>query len=223
MENAERELEIRIDLDKDNRTITISDTGIGMSKQDMMDNLGTIARSGSKAFMEQLKDQGQTDSNAIIGQFGVGFYSAFMVADKIEVFSKGSDSGTVGHHWESDGTGTCLLYFLSKHNTKKTPKYFDEKFNNCIVVVKIQSKWSETMSIVTFLFVIGLFFCPECIFSFQILLNFQLALKEKVIFAKTKTSLNFTYLLSTVQKRPRFTTKMCLDIKIHSFFGFFCN
>ena len=59
MENAERELEIRIDLDKDNRTITISDTGIGMSKQDMMDNLGTIARSGSKAFMEQLKDQGQ--------------------------------------------------------------------------------------------------------------------------------------------------------------------
>ena len=82
MENAERELEIRIDLDKDNRTITISDTGIGMSKQDMMDNLGTIARSGSKAFMEQLKDQGQTDSNAIIGQFGVGFYSAFMVADK---------------------------------------------------------------------------------------------------------------------------------------------
>ena len=120
MENAERELEIRIDLDKDNRTITISDTGIGMSKQDMMDNLGTIARSGSKAFMEQLKDQGQTDSNAIIGQFGVGFYSAFMVADKIEVFSKGSDSGTVGHHWESDGTGTSLLYFLSKHNTKKT-------------------------------------------------------------------------------------------------------
>ena len=77
------------------------------------------------------------------------------------------------------------------------------------------------MSIVTFLFVIGLFFCPECIFSFQILLNFQLALKEKVIFAKTKTSLNFTYLLSTVQKRPRFTTKMCLDIKIHSFFGVF--
>ena len=89
--------------------------------------------------------------------------------------------------------------------------------------MKIQSKWSETMSIVTFLFVIGLFFCPECIFSFQILLNFQLALKEKVIFAKTKTSLNFTYLLSTVQKRPRFTTKMCLDIKIHSFFGSFAT
>ena len=124
MENAERELEIRIDLDKDNRTITISDTGIGMTKQDMMDNLGTIARSGSKAFMETLKDQGQADSNAIIGQFGVGFYSAFMVADKIEVFSKGSDSGTVGHHWESDGTG--MFVFLQDF------------------VVKIQSKWSET-------------------------------------------------------------------------------
>ena len=106
MENAERELEIRIDLDKVNRTITISDSGIGMSKQEMMDNLGTIARSGSKAFMEQMKDQGQSDPNAIIGQFGVGFYSAFMVADKIEVFSKSSDSESVGHHWESDGTGT---------------------------------------------------------------------------------------------------------------------
>ena len=83
----------------------ISDSGIGMSKQEMMDNLGTIARSGSKAFMEQFKDQEQSDPNSIIGQFGVGFYSAFMVADKIEVFSKSSESGAVGHHWESDGTG----------------------------------------------------------------------------------------------------------------------
>ena len=70
-------------------------------------------------------------------------------------------------------------------------------------VVKIQSKWSETMSIVTFLFVIGLFLCPECIFSFQILLNFQLALKEKVIFAKTKSSRTFTYLLSYGPKKAK--------------------
>ena len=118
-ENSERELEIRIDLDKINRTMTISDSGIGMSKEEMMDNLGTIARSGSKAFMEQVKDQDQSDPNAIIGQFGVGFYSAFMVADKIEVFSKSSESGAVGHHWESDGTGN---FSKSCKYRKKCPK-----------------------------------------------------------------------------------------------------
>ena len=79
--------------------------GIGMSKEDMMSNLGTIARSGSKAFMEQVKEQGQSDPNAIIGQFGVGFYSAFMVADKIEVYSLASEPDSIAYHWESDGTG----------------------------------------------------------------------------------------------------------------------
>ena len=76
-----------------------------MSKDDMIQNLGTIARSGSKAFMEQMKEQGNADPNNIIGQFGVGFYSAFMVADKIEVYSMSSEPGSIAHHWESDGTG----------------------------------------------------------------------------------------------------------------------
>ena len=80
------------------------------------------------------------------------------------------------------------------------------------------------MSIVTFLFVIGLFFCPECIFSFQILLNFQLALKEKVIFAKTKTSLNFTYLLSTVQKKAKIYDQYVFRYQDSFIFRvFFCN
>ena len=83
--------------------------GIGMSKEDMIQNLGTIARSGSKAFMDEMKEQGQADPNAIIGQFGVGFYSAFMVADKIEVYSLASEPGSVAHHWESDGTGKKTL------------------------------------------------------------------------------------------------------------------
>ena len=78
-----------------------------MSKDDMIQNLGTIARSGSKAFMEQMKEQGNADPNNIIGQFGVGFYSAFMVADKIEVYSMSSVPGSVAHHWESDGTGNA--------------------------------------------------------------------------------------------------------------------
>ena len=102
-------MEIKINLDKIKRTIEIADSGVGMSKQEMIENLGTIARSGSKAFMEQYQDQDTADPNAIIGQFGVGFYSAFMVADKIEVFSQSCEAGSAGYHWESDGTGTYTI------------------------------------------------------------------------------------------------------------------
>merc|ERR1712223_896704 len=109
LQNPDRELDIKIDLDKIANTIEISDSGVGMSKQEMIENLGTIARSGSKAFMEQYKDQETADPNATIGQFGVGFYSAFMVADKIEVFSQSCETGSTGYHWESDGAGTYSI------------------------------------------------------------------------------------------------------------------
>jgi len=107
--STEREHSIFIDTDKALRTLTIQDTGVGMTKQEMIDNLGTIARSGSKAFMEQFKEGGKSDPKDIIGQFGVGFYSAFMVADKIEVYSKSSVENSVGHLWTSDGSGKYTL------------------------------------------------------------------------------------------------------------------
>ncbi|QKG29354.1 molecular chaperone HtpG [Campylobacter sp. RM16187] len=78
---------IDISLDKDKKTLTISDNGIGMNKEDLINNLGTIARSGTKSFVKELSGEAKKDS-ALIGQFGVGFYSAFMVSDKIEVLSK---------------------------------------------------------------------------------------------------------------------------------------
>jgi len=80
----------RIDIffDENKKTLTVQDSGIGMDEADLNANLGTIARSGTKAFLEQLEKDVQKDS-ALIGQFGVGFYSAFMVADKIEVVTKG--------------------------------------------------------------------------------------------------------------------------------------
>ncbi len=126
LSNPDRELMISIDTDKATKTITITDTGVGMSKEEMVENLGTIARSGSKAFMEQISanDKGAAasapDPNTIIGQFGVGFYSAFMVAKKIEVFSLSSDHGAVAHHWESDGSGTYKIAEASgvKEGTK---------------------------------------------------------------------------------------------------------
>lgn len=106
LEELDRPLEIRLLTDKQNRTITFQDTGIGMTKEELTQNLGTIARSGSKSFIEEIRKQGAEQANSIIGQFGVGFYSAFMVADKMEVFTRSSKAGSQGYKWSSDGSGT---------------------------------------------------------------------------------------------------------------------
>ena len=93
------DFEINIEIDKDNRTLTISDNGIGMTKEELENNLGTIAKSGSLAFKN---DNELGEDVDIIGQFGVGFYSAFMVAKKVTVVSKayGEDKA---HIWKSSG------------------------------------------------------------------------------------------------------------------------
>ena len=80
------QLIIRIGADKEGGTLTVTDTGIGMDRQELIDNLGTIARSGTRAFMDRIAEA--KDGAGLIGQFGVGFYSAFMVADRIEVTSR---------------------------------------------------------------------------------------------------------------------------------------
>uniref|UniRef100_A0A8B9DL03 Heat shock protein 75 kDa, mitochondrial n=1 Tax=Anser cygnoides TaxID=8845 RepID=A0A8B9DL03_ANSCY len=98
------EMEIHLQTDGGKGTITIQDTGIGMTQEELVSNLGTIARSGSKAFLDALQSQAEASSK-IIGQFGVGFYSAFMVADKVEVFSQSAEPGSPGYHWSSDGSG----------------------------------------------------------------------------------------------------------------------
>ena len=101
-------------IDGDNPSITISDTGIGMSKKELKDNLGTIARSGTKNFLSKLSGDAKKDSN-LIGQFGVGFYSSFMVADKVEVSTKKAGNKEAWK-WSSDGkTG----YDLSKEVKKE--------------------------------------------------------------------------------------------------------
>ncbi len=92
---------ISVTIDEDAKTLTVSDNGIGMDEQELSENLGTIARSGTRAFLERLGENERKASN-LIGQFGVGFYSAFMVADQIEVVSlrAGTDKAFV---WKSDG------------------------------------------------------------------------------------------------------------------------
>ena len=90
--SATDELSIRIKADKDNHLLTITDTGIGMTKQDLVNNLGTIAKSGTADFFSKLQDSTDAqEMNDLIGQFGVGFYSAFLVADKVIVTTKHND------------------------------------------------------------------------------------------------------------------------------------
>src|SRR5471032_3180546 len=92
---------IDLELNEENKTLTIADSGIGMNEGDLISHLGTIARSGTKNFLSQLSGDARKDSN-LIGQFGVGFYSAFMVADKIEVVSRKAGEEQAWR-WTSDG------------------------------------------------------------------------------------------------------------------------
>ncbi|MCW5698414.1 MAG: molecular chaperone HtpG, partial [Rhodospirillales bacterium] len=104
---GDTEFKITLSLDKDARTLTIADNGIGMNHQELVENLGTIARSGTQAFATQLTGDAKKDV-ALIGQFGVGFYSSFMVADRVEVISRraGEDGAWC---WSSDGKGSFSI------------------------------------------------------------------------------------------------------------------
>lgn len=96
------DFKIQIDIDKENRTITLTDNGIGMTAEELESNLGTIAKSGSLNFKNENADDENTQDISVIGQFGVGFYSSFMVADKVEVVSKAFGDDTA-HKWVSSG------------------------------------------------------------------------------------------------------------------------
>ena len=108
------ELKISVEFDKDARTVTIRDNGIGMSRQEVIDNIGTIASSGTRKFLEKLTGDQAKDSQ-MIGQFGVGFYASFIVADKVTLITRRADAATdEAVRWESDGQGSFTL-----ENTEK--------------------------------------------------------------------------------------------------------
>ena len=127
---GDAELKISITTDEENRTLTIADTGIGMTSEELTENLGTIAHSGTKAFLEQLKEKG--DSNAdVIGQFGVGFYSAFMAADEVEVYTHSWDKNADNLKWTSDGA------------TGYTIEEVEEQSRGCKMVIKLKDGQEE--------------------------------------------------------------------------------
>ena len=100
-----RQPRITLNIDANNKCLTVEDNGIGMSRDEMVQALGTIAHSGTKAFLDRVEAAKGDDGAALIGQFGVGFYSAFMVADRVDVISRraGTDEASL---WSSDGKGT---------------------------------------------------------------------------------------------------------------------
>ncbi|MFD8291946.1 molecular chaperone HtpG [Streptomyces lavendulae] len=108
-ENVTADLHISLEVDRDARTLTVRDNGIGMTRDDLVELIGTIAKSGTAALLEKIKEsKDAATTESLIGQFGVGFYSAFMVADKVTVHTRraGTDSGT---RWESDGEGSYTI------------------------------------------------------------------------------------------------------------------
>lgn len=148
---GDSELRIRIDIDKDAKTISFIDNGIGMNEADAVEHLGTIAKSGTKAFLEKLSDAQKQDGN-LIGQFGVGFYSGFIVADTITVESrKAGEPASQGVRWVSDGTGEFTTETIEKptrgttvilHITDEHSQYLDRHKIKSLV-----NKYSDHISL----------------------------------------------------------------------------
>jgi len=126
--DADSELKIKFVLDKENQTFSIEDTGIGMDKDDLINNLGTIAKSGTLDFIKQINEnKGKLDSN-MIGQFGVGFYSVFMVTDEITVETRKADANSIGLRWISNGEDDFTIEEIDRkeRGTKISFKLKDE-------------------------------------------------------------------------------------------------
>ncbi|MGI7704259.1 molecular chaperone HtpG [Campylobacter jejuni] len=136
------EPEIEIKIDKDKKTLSISDNGIGMDKDDLINNLGTIAKSGTKSFLENLSGDAKKDSQ-LIGQFGVGFYSAFMVASKIEVLSKKALDDKA-YLWSSDANGYEINDANKEEQGTSITLYLkDDEFANTYKIESIVEKYSN--------------------------------------------------------------------------------
>lgn len=145
------DLKIRIEFDEDNKTITITDNGIGMNRDDVISHLGTIAKSGTSEFLKNLTGDQKQDSQ-LIGQFGVGFYSAFVVADKVEVFTrKAGEPAENGVHWVSEGEGDFTVEQVNREGRGTSIvlhlREGEEEFADGWRLRSIVSKYSDHISL----------------------------------------------------------------------------
>ncbi|MEP4147979.1 MAG: molecular chaperone HtpG [Halioglobus sp.] len=148
---GQSDYKVQVDVDKDARTITIADNGIGMNRDDVVEHLGTIAKSGTAAFMENLTGDQQKDSQ-LIGQFGVGFYSAFIVADRVEVHTrKAGDATDLGVVWESHGESEFSVESKDKETRGTSITLFlkegSEEFADDFRVRSVIKKYSDHISV----------------------------------------------------------------------------
>jgi len=144
---GDSDLHIEIEIDEEAGTLTVRDNGIGMNREDVMENIGTIAKSGTRAFLDRLSGDQKSDAQ-IIGQFGVGFYSAFIVADKVTLFSRrAGDAADEGVRWESDGGGEFSIETAEReaHGTEVTLhlKEEEKEFLSKWTVQSLVSRYSD--------------------------------------------------------------------------------
>ncbi|HJL56128.1 MAG TPA: molecular chaperone HtpG, partial [Arenicellales bacterium] len=148
---AGENLRLRVTFDKKEKTITVNDNGVGMSHDEVVQNIGTIARSGTRQFLDALSGDTANDAN-LIGQFGVGFYSVFLVAEKVELTTRrAGDPASAGVRWSSDGGGEYLIETveLADRGTTITLHLRDEdkEFVEDFRIRGIVSKYSDHISL----------------------------------------------------------------------------
>lgn len=148
--SPEDELRVDIIIDKEKKEFTIEDNGIGMSREDLIDQLGTVASSGTFKFLEQLKNEGKSIDASMIGKFGVGFYSVFMVTDQVTVETRHADKDSTGYRWISEGEEKYTIEEIDRENkgTKISFTLKDDhaEFADDFTVKEILKKYSNFIS-----------------------------------------------------------------------------
>ena len=143
--------QIIISTNEKNKTLTIYDSGIGMSREEMIDNLGTIAKSGTQSFLKEIKGENPSSNENLIGQFGVGFYSSFIVGDQVEVISK-KQTDLKAYHWISDGSGEFQIADIENPDFSRGTKIIIHLKPECrdfckgTEIIKIAKKHSNFIS-----------------------------------------------------------------------------
>ncbi|MBP9853973.1 MAG: molecular chaperone HtpG [Candidatus Omnitrophica bacterium] len=141
-----KDLEIKITIDEKKKTFSIQDTGIGMTHQDLTENIGTVARSGTLEFLKTMKEQ-KKDVGDLIGQFGVGFYSAFMVTDEVTIETRHADPDSKGYRWVSSGEGNYTIEEIEKEDRGTTITFTlkkeAEEFSDEYRIKEIIKKYSN--------------------------------------------------------------------------------